>query len=224
MNKCIGWHRCDLPRTPDEISQAKEVILAAGQMKAFAREYKALIMNRPVPLNSCLCQLSPTLQNNLICVWGPLRNVNINNREINPVILPKDDHISMLLVRHHYAQVKHQGLHLTEGPVRAAGLWLLGGKSLINSVLHKYVTCRKQRGKMQEQHMADLPPECLQTSPPFSYVGLDVFGPWSVTTRCTRGGQTESKRWATMFCCLSSRAVHTEVVSWTVSSCINGLR
>lgn len=200
MNKCNGWHRCDLPRTPDELSQAKEVILAAVQKKAFPREYEALIMNRPVPLNSCLCQLSPTLQNNLICVGGRLRNANIDTGEKNPVILPKDDHISILLVRHHHAQVKHQGRHLTEGAVRAAGLCLLGGKSLINSVLHKCVTCRKLRGKMQEQHMADLPPERLQTSPPFTYVGLDIFGPWSVTARRTRGGQAESKRWAIMFC------------------------
>lgn len=225
MNKCNGWHRSDLPPTPDELSQAKEVILAAVQKKAFPREYEALIMNRPVPLNSCLCQLSPTLQNNLICVGGRLRNANIDTGEKNPVILPKDDHISILLVRHHHAQVKHQGRHLTEGAVRAAGLCLLGGKSLINSVLHKCATCRKLRGKMQEQHMADLPPQRLQTSPPFTYVGLDIFGPWSVTARRTRGGQAESKRWAIMFCCLSSRAVHIEVVSSLyTSSCINALR
>lgn len=78
---------------------------------------------------------------------------------------------------------------------------------------------------MQEQHMADLPPERLQTSPPFTYVGLDIFGPWSVTARRTRGGQSESKRWAIMFCCLSSRAVHIEVVSsLDTSSCVNALR
>lgn len=48
---------------------------------------------------------------------------------------------------------------------------------------------------------------------------FDVFGPWSITTRCTRG------RWAIMFCCLSSRAVHIEVIdSLDTSSCINPLR
>lgn len=73
--------------------------------------------------------------------------------------------------------------------------------------------------------MADLPPERLQACPPFTYVGLDVFGPWSVHTRCTRGGQAESKRWAVMFSCMSSRAVHIEVIkSMDTSSCINALR
>lgn len=145
--------------------------------------------------------------------------------EKNPIILPKDSHISLLLIRHHHEQVEHQGRHLTEGVVRAVGLWILGGKRLINSVLHKCITCRKLRGKMEEQRMADLPPERLKICPPFTYVGLDVFGPWSVTSRRTRRGQAEIKRWAIMFSCLSSRAVHIEVIeSMDSSTCINALR
>ncbi|XP_072921514.1 uncharacterized protein [Hemitrygon akajei] len=73
--------------------------------------------------------------------------------------------------------------------------------------------------------MADLPPERLEVCPPFTYVGLDVFGPWTIITRRTRGGQAESKRWAIMFSCMSSRAVHIEVIeSLDASSCINALR
>ncbi len=114
---------------------------------------------------------------------------------------------------------------MTEGAIRAAGLWILGGKSLINSVLHKCITCRKLCGKLEEQHMADLPSERLKVCPPFTYVGLVVFGPWSVTSRRTRGGQAESKRWAIMFCCMSSRAVHIEIIEFMdTSSCINALR
>lgn len=224
-DKCKGWHKCDLPRTPEELSQAEKVIISAVQKRAFPKDFEALTSNKPVPLSSSLRCLSPTLQNNLICLGGRLKNANLEIGEKNPIILPKDDHVSLLLVRHHHAQVKHQGRHLTEGAVRAAGLWLLGGKRLINSVLHKCVTCRKLRGKMQEQRMADLPPQRLQTCPPFTYVGLDVFGPWLITTRRTRGGQAESKRWAILFCCMSSRAVHIEVIdSMDTSSCINALR
>ncbi|XP_042281759.1 uncharacterized protein LOC121906755 [Thunnus maccoyii] len=224
-DKCKGWHKCDLPRTPEELSQAEEVIISAVQKRPFPKEFEALTSNKPVPLSSSLRCLSPTLQNNLICLGGRLKNANLEIGEKNPIILPKDDHVSLLLVRHHHAQVKHQGRHLTEGAVRAAGLWLLGGKRLINSVLHKCVTCRKLRGRIQEQRMADLPPQRLQTCPPFTYVGLDVFGPWLITTRRTRGGQAESKRWAILFCCMSSRAVHIEVIdSMDTSSCINALR
>lgn len=73
--------------------------------------------------------------------------------------------------------------------------------------------------------MADLPLERLQTCPPFTYVGVDVFGPWTVVTRRTRGRQAQSKRWAMLFSCMSSRAVHIEVIdSLDTSSCINALR
>ncbi|KAK3518251.1 hypothetical protein QTP70_034617, partial [Hemibagrus guttatus] len=45
-----------------------------------------------------------------------------------------------------------------------------------------------------------------------TYVGLGVFGPRSVTSRRTRGGQAEIKQWAIMFCCMSLIAVHFEVI------------
>ncbi|KAL0151744.1 hypothetical protein M9458_052970 [Cirrhinus mrigala] len=61
--------------------------------------------------------------------------------------------------------------------------------------------------------------------PPFTHVGLDVFGPWSIVTRRTRGGSAESKRWAVLFTCMSTRATHIEVLeSMSTSSFINALR
>ncbi|KAJ8353169.1 hypothetical protein SKAU_G00207360 [Synaphobranchus kaupii] len=223
--KCKGWHRCDSPRTPDELAQATNIILKAAQNAAFPQELTALRENKPTPKNSPLQELSPTLEDDLIRVGGRLKHAQLPAAEKNPVILPKDGHISLLLTRHHHEQVKHQGRHLTEGAIRSAGLWILGGKTLINLVLHKCITCRKLRGKLEEQRMSDLPPERLKTCPPFTYVGLDVFGPWSVTARRTRGGQAESKRWAIMFTCMSSRAVHLEVIeAMDTSSCINALR
>ncbi|XP_024116301.1 uncharacterized protein LOC112137986, partial [Oryzias melastigma] len=73
--------------------------------------------------------------------------------------------------------------------------------------------------------MADLPTERLQTEPPFSYVGLDVFGPWEVSARRTKGGHANSKRWAVLFTCMSTRAIHVEVVeALSSSSFINALR
>ncbi|XP_035988362.1 uncharacterized protein LOC118560918 [Fundulus heteroclitus] len=222
---CKGWHKCHLPRTPEEIAQAKNVILKETQKAHFQKELSALNSGKSVSKQSPLQKLSPVLQNGLITVGGRLKHSEIENFEKSPVILPKDSHISLLLTRHHHELVKHQGRHLTEGAIRAAGLWLIGGKRLVNSVIHKCIICRKLRGKQEQQRMADLPPERLKTCPPFTYVGLDVFGPWIITTRRTRGGQAESKRWAIMFTCMSSRAVHIEVIeSLDTSSCINALR
>nr|XP_034959566.1 uncharacterized protein LOC118079487 [Zootoca vivipara] len=73
--------------------------------------------------------------------------------------------------------------------------------------------------------MANLPADRLSTDPPFTNVGLDAFGPWSVSARRTRGGYASSKCWAVLFTCMSIRAVHIEVIeSMDTSSFINALR
>lgn len=60
---------------------------------------------------------------------------------------------------------------------------------------------------MAEQRMADLPPDRFCTGPTFTNVGLDVFGPWSISTCHTHGGAANSKRWEVLFTCSSVRAV-----------------
>lgn len=73
--------------------------------------------------------------------------------------------------------------------------------------------------------MADLPAERLQAAPPFTYVGVDIIGPWEVVSCRTRGGHADSKRWAALFCCICTRTVHIEVIeSMSASSFINALR
>lgn len=59
----------------------------------------------------------------------------------------------------------------------------------------------------------------------FTNIGLDVFGPWHVITRKTKGGAANSKRWALLFTCLCTRAMHIEVIEeMTSSSFINALK
>ncbi|VDI56381.1 Hypothetical predicted protein [Mytilus galloprovincialis] len=133
-------------------------------------------------------------ENGLLRAGGRLSNANIFPNELKPLIIAKH-HIATLLKRHFHEKVAHQGRHLTEGALRSAGYWLIGGKGLISSVIHKCIKC-KLRGKEEFPKMADLPFDRLDPAPPFSYVGIDVFGPWTITTRRTRGGQAQSKRWA----------------------------
>ncbi|CAE1295034.1 unnamed protein product [Acanthosepion pharaonis] len=55
---------------------------------------------------------------------------------MHPFILSGKHHITSLLVRHHHKQVHHQGRHFTEGAVRAAGFWIVGGKRSILKTIH----------------------------------------------------------------------------------------
>ena len=100
----------------------------------------------------------------------------------------------------------------THSRICATGYWIIGGKRLTNRIIHKCVPCRKLRGRLACQKMADLPRERLTPSPPFTYVGLDVFGPWEVVTRCARGRSARNKHWAVIFTCLTVTAVHIEII------------
>ncbi|KAI7813336.1 hypothetical protein IRJ41_016654 [Triplophysa rosa] len=213
------------------MAQAKEVILRSVQKSVFPEEYSALKRHDEVSQNSPLFSLSPVLdKDRLIRVGGRLTHAPVVSDEKNPIIVPGRHYISTLLIRHFDDQVKHQGRLFTEGALRTAGFWLMNGKRSISSVIHKCVVCRKLRGMTETQKMADLSEERLSPSPPFTYVGLDVFGPFTVTARRTRGGHAESKcwaipYWAILFTCMSTRAIHIEVIeSLDTSSCINALR
>ncbi|KAK7938661.1 hypothetical protein WMY93_001987 [Mugilogobius chulae] len=223
---CDGWHQCQKPHTVDELSKATTVILRAVQRAYFPEDFDVLSKGADVNKKSSLSKLNPVIcPDGLLRIGGRLKQADLNNQEKHPVILPSKHHVSTLLIRHYHEQVEHQGRTFTEGAIRAAGIWLIGGKRRISSILHGCVTCRKLRGKRESQKMSDLPQERLSTSPPFTYTGVDVFGPWFVTARRTRGGVAQNKRWAVLFTCLSTRAVHIEVVeSMDTSSFINSLR
>ncbi|XP_065940282.1 uncharacterized protein [Magallana gigas] len=143
----------------------------------------------------------------------------------HPVIMPKNHYATKLFERRFHHQVLHQGRLLTEGAIRTGGFWVVGAKNLVRSEIRTCVTCRKLRGSFGWQKMADLPEDRLQSAPPFSYFGVDTFGPWITTQRRTRGGTVNQKRWALIFTCLVSRLVHLEAIEeLSTSSFINALR
>ena len=54
--------------------------------------------------------------------------------------------------------------------------------------------------------MSELPSDRLQESPPFTYCGVDIFGPFTI-----KNYRKELKRYGVMFTCLCSHAIHIEV-------------
>lgn len=223
---CRGWHTCKKAITPENLEKAKKLLIKNMQQERYPSEFSNIQSKSDIPKQSNIAKLCPVVDSfGLLRVGGRITQSGLEINRTNPLIIPVQHHLTTLLVRHHHEQVKHQGRHFTEGAIRDAGLWLVGGKRCIRGTLSQCVTCRRLRGKQEHQLMADLPADRLQVAPPFTYVGLDVFGPWEVISRRTRGGQANSKRWAVMFTCLCVRAVHIEVIeTLSASSFINALR
>ncbi|XP_026147341.1 uncharacterized protein LOC113121247 [Carassius auratus] len=222
---CVGWHWCN-KCLQSERTQAKTSIIKCVQQEHYKDEFKSLEKGEEISQQSALKRLSPFVDTEgLIRVGGRLQSAELSEQEKHPLIIPASQHVATLLVRYYHDRVAHQGRHLTAGAVRSAGLWIVKGTKLINRVIHQCVLCRKLRGRLEEQRMSDLPMDRVKVDPPFTHVGLDVFGPWNIISRRTRGGSAESKRWVVIFSCLSTRAVHLEVIeSMSTSSFINALR
>ncbi|KAL0186268.1 hypothetical protein M9458_017938, partial [Cirrhinus mrigala] len=225
-NTCRSWHHCLKPCSVEELLQAEVAIIKSVQREAYKEELTCIVERDSIPENSPLTKLSPYLDDGgLLRLGGRLKNASLDLNEKFPLIIPGRSHVARLLVEHYHDRVKRQGRMFTESAIRNVGYWIVGVKKLINSILHKCVICNKLHRKVTEQKMADLPTDRLSTEPPFTYIGLDVFGPWTVVARRTRGGQAQSKRWAVLFTCMATRAIHIELIDCIDSSTfINALR
>ncbi|XP_048734152.2 uncharacterized protein LOC125650167 [Ostrea edulis] len=215
-----------VPSLREMWEQTREFIIKMVQRDAYSPEIQCLQQHRPLPKESPLIHLNPYLDDSrLLRVGGRLNQSDLPVELKNPVLLPKKSYLSRLLVSHYHEEVKHQGRLFTEATIRSNGYWIAGAKRLVSSVINHCVTCKRLRGKIQEQIMGNLPFERTSTGPPFSIVGVDAFGPWEVVARKTRGGLAHRKRWAILFTCMAIRAVHIEIVDEMSSSAfINALR
>ena len=109
---------------------------------------------------------------------------------------------------------------MTLNEIRSRGFWIIGGSSAVFSTIASCVTCRKLRRAVLEQKMSDLPEDRLDCYPPFTYCGVDYFGPFKI-----KEGRKELKRYGVLFTCMSSRAIHLETAaSVDTDSFINALR
>ena len=112
----------------------------------------------------------------------------------------------MIIIWSH-KKVAHGGRGYTINFLRNSGFWVINANSACRSVIFKCVICWRLHGKLGVQKMADLPKERTEEAPPFTYCGLDMYGPFLIKER-----RTELKRYGILFTCMMvSRAVHLEV-------------
>ncbi len=211
------------PVCVDELQNAEKLIMKEHQRAKFPKEINQLSQenNNGLKKDSCLLKLDPFLDDQgLLRVGGRIRRSSLNHGVISPVIIHKNCHIAQLLVQWYHKLTGHSGANFTLGELRAAGYWIIKGRSLAKSVIDKCVICKQLRGRSQKQRMADLPEDRLEPCPPFTYSAVDLFGPFLV-----REGRSEKKRWGVMFVCMVTRAVHIEVAtSMSTDSFINAYR
>ena len=199
------------PIAVEEMRAAELEIFKCVQQHYFPEELRSLTKSASngvphVEKSSCLRRLDPVLIDGLLRVGGRLGLASEPFDSKHQIILPKNDHVSNLLVEHYHQISGHSGKEYVLSLLRER-FWIVKAGSAVRRVLSRCVSCRRRQGPGCEQKMADLPVDRLTADqPPFTRVGIDYFGPFQV-----RRGRSFPKRYGVIFTCLAIRAVHIEV-------------
>lgn len=207
--------------TVEDLKRAEHVILSFCQNQRFQDEVSSLKKgNHSLKKGSPLYKLDPILQDGLLRVGGRLSKSCMPAEAKHPIIMPKDSHITTLILRDTHEKIGHCGRNYMLSQLRQR-FWIPTANSTVRKFLSRCVICRKVRARGKEQKMADLPKDRLQPDkPPFTYVGTDYFGPFLI-----KRGRSTVKRYGVLFTCLTTRAVHIEIAhTLDTDSCLNAIR
>ena len=95
--------------------------------------------------------------------------------------------------------------------------WIIGGRALARGIKKSCVRCRFLAKKLAGQQMAVLPEMLGVPSPCFTYVAVDLAGPFTCKkeggSQTTRRNQGTLKVWAVLIVCLQTKAVKIYLVT-----------
>lgn len=208
--------------TAYEINIGENYLFRLAQDDGFRNEKAALNRGQSVEKSSPIYKLLPYIdEEGLIRMSGradAATSLAYDSRR--PIILPKDNRLTSLIVDHHHVLMQHQNLDAVVCAVRQR-FWIPHLRSLAKKRKGFCFTCKRLAAKPSPPIMGQLPVDRLTPFVrPFSYTGLDFFGPIVVTI-----GRRHEKRWVALFTCLTTRAIHLELAAdLSTDACILCLR
>lgn len=196
---------------PLEIKEARIFWIRKIQNNYFSSDISALSHANDV--SQQLRPLTPFLDaDGLLRVGGRLKNTNIGLDAKFPILLPKKDHFTNLVIDFYHLEALHSGPRTTLSRINSK-FWILGGREIVRSRLHKCIKCFRVHPKpLQPPMMGDLPSCRVQQARPFIKVGIDFGGPFLVKENKLRNARL-TKAYLSLFVCMATKAVHLELVS-----------
>lgn len=133
--------------TVEDLLQAERSVISYVQRQAFPAEITTLQMTPPkVKRSSRICRLDPVLDEGILRVGGRMHKSAMPDETKHPCILPKDSHISILLLRHIHERCGHSGRNHMLSELRKK-YWISKANSLARKVLSRCVLCRHVEAK-----------------------------------------------------------------------------
>ena len=126
----------------------------------------------------------------------------------NPIVIPKNSFLTVLLIRDAHARCKHLGSACTLGTLRRSGFWIPQGRTAVKAVIKQCVTCNK----VNSHHFKYPKPnnfilDRVNFIKPFSHVGIDFTGNFLVKL-----GEKYVKMYIIVYSCINTRAIHLELL------------
>ncbi|XP_045533952.1 uncharacterized protein LOC123721008 [Papilio machaon] len=195
--------------TAEDLRLAEIHVLRHSQLESFPEEINCLKNHRPLPRKSRLFHLSPAFdEHNLLRINGRINRAPDIGEDIKcPIILHHKHPTTKLLLNFYHRKAAHGNHEMVVNEVRQR-YWVINLRSAVRSVAFHCPLCRIKRAKPLNPPMGDLPAVRLSHHRrPFTFVGLDYFGPVTVTI-----GRRTEKRYVALYTCLVIRAIHLEIV------------
>lgn len=207
--------------TANEMTSAMEVWAKFVQEQSFQIEIDLLKKKTPkVPHGSSLAQLQAFIDDNgLIRVGGRLQAARLPDETKHQMILPAHNEFVRRYILDVHVLWGCAGAEETLHHLRAK-FWLLKGRREVKIAIRRH-HCYRFKAKTFKQQMAPLPPMRLEPMMTFVNVGVDFFGhEWVLQPLPKKQKKGEPlpdpikmKVWVLIFACLTSRAVHLEMVT-----------
>ncbi|XP_031339663.1 uncharacterized protein LOC116168131 [Photinus pyralis] len=207
-----------------ELHNAKIQIIKMTQASTFQNELNSLHAKKSPDYKGQLKTLNPILDSDhVLRVGGRLTHANISYSQKHPIILPHDHHITRLIILYEHIKHMHAGPQATLAAVRQC-YWPINGRNLVRIIIHKCVICSKCRPVIRDQFMGNLPKHRIESARPFVNCGIDYAGPIQIKN-CFGRSKAVTKTYIALFICLSTKAIHVELVSdLTSKAFLNALK
>ncbi|XP_060800865.1 uncharacterized protein LOC132901873 [Amyelois transitella] len=195
-----------------ELEQSLNICIKLIQKEEYTDEISRLKLNKQVKKGSSIRTLNPYLDdNNILRVGGRLRHTNLPNDKKHPIILGNKNILTKFIVADAHKKTLHGGVELMLAYIRSK-YWIIRVKSVVRKHIHKCLLCMKLRAKTKAQIMGDLPEQRVTPTRPFLHSGVDFAGPFTILMSKGRGNRT-TKAYVAIFVCMSTKAIHIELVS-----------
>lgn len=199
------------PLTLDELKDSLLTLIKFAQQECFANDIKTLEQQGIVLRKSSILDLNPFMEDGLIRVGGRLHLSSFLHNKKHPILLPKRHHLTKLIFKQEHIRLGHAGPEQLLASIRD-NYWPISGRNMAKEVFRKCIHCFRVKPQAEMPIMGNLPSARLSQTYPFINTGIDYAGPILIKNKLGRGSKL-SKAYIALFICLTTRAIHLEVVT-----------